>query len=182
MDPGRQLAAGGRRERLLGVGALLRVGLADDHGQRPGQGQAAPDDGRDIQRRPAAGRVAVQADAAGTVGGGGDGGGGRAAHGVKQRLIHTWPGRHVLPGDLETGNPRQREQPATLFKIQRSDGSRTDPSLWRGGRHRGSLGRLSGVVVVTVGRWGAFPAWWSSPWGVGGAIRPKGHSMMPRGR
>jgi len=50
VDRGRQLAAGGRRERLLGVVALLRLGLADDRAKRPGQGQAAPGDRLDIPK------------------------------------------------------------------------------------------------------------------------------------
>lgn len=46
---GRQLSAGGCRECLFGVVALLGVGLAGDHAQRPGHGEAAPGDGLEVK-------------------------------------------------------------------------------------------------------------------------------------
>jgi len=54
VDPGCQLSAGRRRERLFGVVALSGVGLADEHAQRTGHCQAACGDGLGVQRRPLA--------------------------------------------------------------------------------------------------------------------------------
>jgi MFS family permease len=52
-----QFSAGSRRERLLGVVALLRVGRVDDRAQRAGQRQAAPSDVLDIECGPGAERI-----------------------------------------------------------------------------------------------------------------------------
>ena len=95
VNPRPQLPARRRRQGPLGVIALLRIGLADNHPERPAERQPAPGDGLEVERGPRAGRVTVQADAPGTVRGRGKSGRrDRAAHCVEHQG-RTAPARQL---------------------------------------------------------------------------------------